>query len=130
MLKFNTTQPIYKIIAASLFIGGLGTQSAFADTSAVNGKIQAKEVVAAMDTSADSDFKKLDVNSDKKISLKEAVKDKALVNNFDVTDANKDGSLTIDEYSSYKTSMKSIDTAPSAGSSTAAPVSAPPATGY
>lgn len=58
---------------------------------------------------ADTDFKKLDVNSDKKVSLKEAVKDKALATSFDATDINKDGSITPDEYASYKASMKSLD---------------------
>jgi hypothetical protein len=128
MSKFNTTQPTYKVIGASalasILIGLIGgTGVAFAGTNAADGKIQAKEVVAANDATGDADFKKLDVNSDKKISLKEAVKDKALVNSFDTTDANKDGSLNADEYSSYKISMKSMD---STGSSSVSPSSAAP----
>jgi EF hand len=138
MLKFNTTQPIYKIVTlsalASLLFGGLAAQSAFAGTPVADGKIQAKEVIAAADVASDTDFKKLDVNSDKKISLKEAVKDKALVTSFDATDANKDGSLTPDEYTTYKMSMKSMDSpAPSSNAAPtgAAPASAAPAnTGY
>ena len=63
----------------------------------------------ATEAPTDADFKKLDVNGDKKVSLKEAIKDKALATNFDVTDANKDGNITPDEYASYKTSMKSLD---------------------
>lgn len=143
MLKFNTTQPMYKVITlsalASLLIGGLAVQSAFAGVLVADGKIQAKEqlkeLVAVTDMAADADFKKLDVNSDKKISLKEAVKDKALVTSFDATDANKDGSLSADEYSSYKISMKSMDSTgssnvvPSNGAAPtgSAPASAPPA---
>jgi EF hand len=77
-----------------------------------------KDIVA--EAPADADFKKLDVNGDKKISLKEAVKDKSLATSFDMTDMNKDGNVTPDEYSSYKAStMKGLDGA--------APTSAPPA---
>ncbi len=82
----------------------------------------AKELV--VETAADADFKKLDINSDKKISLKEAVKDKTLIASFDMSDMNKDGSITPDEYSSYKaSSMKSLDsTAPTGAAPTTAPV--------
>ena len=51
---------------------------------------------------ADADFKKLDGNADGKISLKEAVKDKTLATQFDLTDANHDGMLAADEYANYK----------------------------
>ena len=51
---------------------------------------------------ADADFKKLDGNGDGKISLKEAVKDKTLATQFDLTDANHDGMLAADEYANYK----------------------------
>ena len=65
---------------------------------------------SVVEAPADADFKNLDVNSDKKISLKEAVKDKTLIASFDTTDMNKDGSITPNEYSSYKAiSMKSLD---------------------
>ena len=64
------------------------------------------------------------MNSDKKISLKEAVKDKTLIASFDTTDMNKDGNITPNEYSSYKaSSMKSVDSvAPTEMPATAAPV--------
>ena len=84
-----------------------------------------KDVVA--EVSADVDFKKLDVNGDKKVSLKEAVKDKSLATSFDMTDLNKDGNITPDEYSSYKTSMKSLDsTAPTGAAPTVAPAPTTP----
>lgn len=51
---------------------------------------------------ADADFKKLDGNGDGKISLKEAVKDKSLAAQFDLTDVNHDGMLATDEYANYK----------------------------
>ena len=76
-----------------------------------------KDIVA--EAPADADFKKLDVNSDKKISLKEAVKDKSLATSFDMTDMNKDGNVTPDEYSSYKAGSMKLDGA--------APTNAPPA---
>ena len=63
-----------------------------------------------VETPVDADFKKLDINNDKKISLKEAVKDKTLTANFEMSDMNKDGNITPDEYSSYKaSSVKSLD---------------------
>lgn len=108
MLKLHISNPTYKTVAitslASLFFCGITVQSAMAET-----KAPAKDVVAEAPT--DADFKKLDANGDKKISLKEAVKDKALATSFDATDINKDGNITPDEYSSYKASMqmKSMD---------------------
>ncbi len=106
MLKSTISNPSFKTVAitslATLFFCGVTAQTALAET-----KVPAKDIVA--EATADADFKKLDVNGDKKVSLKEAVKDKALVTSFDATDANKDGNITPDEYSSYKTSMKSLD---------------------
>lgn len=94
---------------ASLFLFAVAPQVALAETLAP------AKIVAA-EAPADADFKKLDANSDAKISLKEAVKDKTLATGFDMTDANKDGNITADEYASYKaaTQMKSPDVAPSA----------------
>jgi EF hand len=94
------------IALASLFLCAVAPQFALAESKA------ATEVVAALPT--DGDFKKLDVNADNKVSLKEAVKDKALATNFDMTDANKDGNITHDEYASYKAAVKGIDTTPAA----------------
>ena len=79
-----------------------------------------KDIVA--EAPADADFKKLDANGDKKLSLKEALKDKVLAASFDATDINKDGSVTPDEYASYKASMKSLD---SVAPTDAAPAAAP-----
>ncbi len=126
MLKLTTSNPTYKVIAISaftLFFGSAALQPAFAES-------KAKDMVT--EAPADMDFKKLDVNSDKKLSLKEAVKDRALANSFDATDANKDGVITPDEYASYKAGMqaKSPDSAGSAttgSASSAAPTTPPPA---
>lgn len=125
MLKSNSTKPAYKVIAlsalATVFFCGLTAQSAFA----ADNKATTKDM--AMEAPADADFKKLDVNSDHKLSLKEAVKDKALASNFDATDANKDGSVSAEEYAGYKSAMqaKVLDSAASPTASTppaAAPV--------
>ena len=98
MLKSNISKLPVKAIAitslASLFMLG-APQLALAETDAP------AKVVAA-EAPSDADFKKLDINSDAKISLKEAVKDKSLSTGFDMTDANKDGNITQDEYASYK----------------------------
>lgn len=63
---------------------------------------------------SDADFKKLDGNSDGKISLKEAVKDKSLASAFDATDANHDGMIAADEYANYKAASAIKGTEPSA----------------
>lgn len=102
--------------ASIMLVTGIGLASLTIPYAEAETKV--KDVVT--EAPADADFKKLDVNSDKKISLKEAVKDKALATNFDMTDMNKDGNITPDEYSSYKAStMKSLDS--SASSETPAP---------
>lgn len=119
-MKFNHTSTFNK--AAVLLIGGLSLVSLSVPYAMADSK--SKEM--ATEVPADADFKKLDVNSDHKISLKEAVKDKALTSNFDATDANKDGSVSAEEYAGYKSAMqaKVLDgTAPSASApTTAAPV--------
>ncbi len=123
MLKLHISNPTYKTVAitslASLFFCGITAQSAIAET-----KTPTKDMVA--EAPADADFKKLDANGDKKISLKEAVKDKALATSFDVTDMNKDGNITADEYASYKAAKSMDSSAPtSAAPSSAAPTEAP-----
>jgi hypothetical protein len=113
MLKLNISKSPYKTLAitslASLFMFAVAPQLAMAETAAPT-------KIAAAEAPADADFKKLDANSDAKISLKEAVKDKTLATSFDMTDANKDGNITADEYASYKAAMqmKSPEAAPPA----------------
>lgn len=111
MLKSNISKSPIKAVAittfASLFFYGATSQLALAET------VAPAKIVAA-EAPVDGDFKKLDLNSDAKISLKEAVKDKTLATSFDMTDANKDGNITADEYASYKAAsqIKSPDAAP------------------
>ena len=119
-MKFKHTSTFNKL--AVLLIGGLSLVS----LSVPYAMADSKAKVVATEAPADADFKKLDVNGDHKISLKEAVKDKALASNFDATDANKDGSISAEEYASYKAAIqaKILDSAaPSASApSSAAPV--------
>jgi hypothetical protein len=105
MLKLNTSLSPYKTIAAASLAGlflCLSAQTALAEAP------------------ADADFKKLDVNSDAKISLKEAVKDKTLATSFDMTDANKDGNISVEEYAGYKAAM--MTKSPDGAAPAAAPV--------
>ena len=91
------------------------------DAKMVDAKpMDTKSIDAASKTPTDPDFKKLDGNSDGKLSLKEAVKDKTLAASFDATDVNHDGMLSADEYANYKTAsaIKTTEPVP------------PPATGY
>lgn len=108
MIKLNQLSTFNK--ASIMLITGISLASLTIPYA--KAETQVKDVV--QETPADADFKKLDVNSDKKISLKEAVKDISLTKNFDMTDANKDGNITPDEYASYKASnMKNLDSSAS-----------------
>lgn len=119
-MKFKHTSTFNKL--AILLIGGLSLISLTVPYAMANSKTKD----TATEAPADADFKKLDVNNDHKISLKEAIKDKALASNFDATDANKDGSISAGEYAGYKAAIqaKILDNAaPSASAPTAdAPV--------
>ena len=118
MLKSHISNPSFKTIAitslATLFFCSISAQTALAETKAIAKDAAVKDIVA--EAPADADFKKLDVNSDAKISLKEAVKDKTLATSFDMTDANKDGNISAEEYAGYKSAMqmKSPEGAPAA----------------
>lgn len=67
--------------------------------------VEAKAAAITTPSTVEADFKKLDSNSDLKISLKEAVKDKSLAAQFDASDANHDGMLSTEEYTTYKSTM-------------------------
>lgn len=102
MFKSNIMKPITNVVGvsslASLLFFGVATQTAIAETAVNN-----KDMVAA--NTVDPDFKKLDVDKDHKISMKEAAVDKVLAVNFDVVDANKDGHISAEEHASYKASL-------------------------
>ncbi|OGV76099.1 MAG: hypothetical protein A3I83_02130 [Methylotenera sp. RIFCSPLOWO2_02_FULL_45_14] len=119
-MKFNSTviiRPITSSIIAALMLSGLSV-SAMADNKAAlksaignNIKIAAEtkttdiKVAKSSAAPANEDFKKLDLNQDGEISLKEAVKDKTLAGIFDAVDANHDGTISADEHAAYKTSL-------------------------
>ena len=117
MMKLNHLSTFNK--ASIMLIAGISIAALYIPLAIA---AESKEIV--VEASTDADFKNLDVNSDKKISLKEAIKDKTLIASFDTTDMNKDGNITPNEYSSYKaSSMKSLDSlTPIEVPSTAAPV--------
>lgn len=112
-MTFNTNSIIHPVTAgiiATFLLAGL-SNVAFADNkTAFKDAIKVaeaktselKEIDSSAKTPAEGDFKKLDANKDGKISLKEAVKDKALTTQFDATDANHDGMVSTDEYTIYK----------------------------
>ncbi len=129
----KTIHYILMVAALPYIIAGISS-SAHADTLADNSsalkdsidknykltelktnEIKAAEVKPAdamTKTPTDADFKKLDGNADGKISLKEAVKDKTLATQFDLTDANHDGMLAADEYANYKAASALAPAAP------------------
>ena len=107
-MKFNLSSNSMRLMTAGVislfFSSGLITQ-AFAE----NKTVDSKNVASAAGKTTDTDFKKLDANADGKISLKEAVKDKALANVFDVADADHDGMVSTDEYMNYKSALSMIN---------------------
>lgn len=115
MMKLNQLSTFNK--ASIMLVTGISLVSLVIPFAKAETKV--KDITT--EAPVDADFKKLDVNSDKKISLKEAVKDKILVASFDMTDLNKDGNITPDEYSSFKASTMT-------GSDVAPPTATPPVT--
>ncbi|HEY0563159.1 MAG TPA: EF-hand domain-containing protein [Methylophilus sp.] len=69
--------------------------------------VEAKPINPTSMVTPDVEFKKLDSNSDQKISQKEAIKDKSLSTQFDISDMNHDGALSLDEYVTFKTNVAS-----------------------
>ena len=130
MIKFDHLSTFNKatiMLLTGISLASLVIPYSMADTRVNSVKvIEPNANVIVAEVPADSDFKKLDINSDKKISLKEAVKDKTLVTSFDMSDMNKDGNITPDEYSSYKAStMKNLEPPPASPTSAVTPEAAP-----
>jgi uncharacterized lipoprotein YajG len=128
-MKLNSNsilRPVSSIIIALFFMAGLNNLAIADNAAALKDAIKTDTKVAEVKTTdmkgidslakapADDDFKKLDANKDGKISLKEAVKDKALASSFDAIDANHDGMVSADEYASYKAALavKSTEAVP------------------
>lgn len=107
-MKYNLSSNSIRLIAVGT-IGVLFSSSLITPAFAEAKAIDTKKVDSAAVKTADADFKKLDANADGKISLKEAVKDKALVNVFNITDTNQDGMLTTDEYMNYKSALSTMN---------------------
>ena len=132
----KTISSIVTGVVSTLFIAGLSTSALADNKSALKDAIGKEDKVSEVKTGEikpadakvteakpadamskapiDPDFKRLDGNGDGKLSLKEAVKDKALATQFDATDANHDGMLAADEYANYKAASAIKSTEPSA----------------
>jgi hypothetical protein len=118
-INLITTQVIAAIFAAGLSSTAMAdNKAALKDSIGKEGKVtkaKTTEIKVADSTTkptVDADFKKLDSNGNAKISLKEAVKDKELSLSFDMTDANKDGNISPEEFTTYKTSKSLGATSP------------------
>jgi hypothetical protein len=119
-MKLNSNsiiRPVSTNIIALVFMAGLNNVAMADNATALKDAIKTDAKVAEarsadmkeMDSLAkapgEDAFKKLDANKDGKVSLKEAVKEKALAGSFDATDANHDGMVSTDEYVNYKATL-------------------------
>lgn len=68
-----------------------------------NETVEGTKAITKVLTKAPSDtgFKALDGNSDGKISIKEAIKNPELAEQFDQRDVNEDGDITAEEYAMF-----------------------------
>lgn len=101
---FNNTMRVMAVAAISLFFSSGLITRAFADAKVA----ETGNAGNAATKASESDFKKLDSNGDGKISFQEAVKDKTLINVFDVADADHDGMVSLSEYLNYKSALSSM----------------------
>lgn len=118
-MKFNLSNITLHLLTAgavSLLLSTAYMTSAVAETKAGD----SKKMESTSTKSNDADFKKLDTNSDGKISLKEAVKDRSLANVFDVSDTDHDGMVSTEEYTTYKTSQSGSGASQTSTGSTSA----------
>jgi len=102
-MKFNfssksTNTMLVSIAGVLVAMSGNTAFAAETETKAIT-KVIAK-------APSDTGFEALDGDSDGKISLKEAIKDPALAENFNKTDVNKDGAITVEEYAMYSSAAK------------------------
>lgn len=89
-----------------LLSAGLSTHAFSASKEIVTDSKERKVSTVIAQVTIDPEFKTLDVDADGKISLKEAIKDRALAAKFNVTDANSDGEITAEEYALYVSQSK------------------------
>ena len=111
-MKSNLSNNSMRLMTAgsvALLISSVLIPPAFAEGKLADQKKLDQVVAKAAGTETVSEFKLLDTNGDKNISLKEAVKDKALASVFDVTDIDHDGMISTDEYANYKATLASIN---------------------
>jgi len=99
-MNVSTKQNMLLVSMAGLLL----TVSSATAVSAENGEIvkdtkPIKKVIAVVPS--DIGFDELDGDRNGKISLKEARRDSALIEKFNHTDVNQDGTITVDEYAMF-----------------------------
>lgn len=93
--RFHTLPRIaLATLAAMLAAGASGQASAFGTQDD-----QSQSVLY-------TEFKKLDRNSDKKLSREESSRDSDLAGSFDKADEDRSGALSADEYGNYKSALQ------------------------
>lgn len=109
-MEISIMKPISTLSGLLLLTGFCTT--ALADSNIVTGDIHenSPQITFIAKAPTDLNFKSLDVDADGKITLKEAIKDMSLANQFNETDVNHDGVITVDEYAMYTSINKKATT--------------------
>lgn len=99
---------VKKSLVSLLLLAGFSTVSIAKNNDAITGEIKAAKDTSQFIAKAPQDlgFKALDADANGKISLKEAIKDRALAEKFNATDMNHDGAITVEEYALFTSKAK------------------------
>ena len=105
-LPKESTLNMFTSIAGLLLVAASSTSFSVESTVAVNETETRAITKVIAKAPSDIGFKALDGDSDGKISLKEAIKNPVLAEQFNKTDVNKDGAITAEEYAMFSSKVK------------------------
>ena len=107
-MALSIVRKVIKTCFSLLLVTGFSTVSFANSKEVITGDIRENKGTTTVIAKAPTDlgFKALDTDADGKVSLSEAIKDRALAENFNATDVNHDGAITVDEYALYSSTSE------------------------
>lgn len=107
-MALGITRKLITTCFSLILVAGFSTAIFANNKEVITGDIRENKASTTVIAKAPTDlgFKALDMDADGKVSLKEAIKDRALAENFNATDVNHDGAITVDEYALYSSTSK------------------------